>query len=93
MKESKQRSISRNKEEEARAKEMLEVPLEWNEVPDLMMEEEDILSKATGSTKIEKRCNLQRAEKTSEGRQLLARETGTFAHSISENTKSRGILF
>ena len=32
-----------NKEEEARAEEMLEVPPEWNEVPDLMMEEEDVL--------------------------------------------------
>ena len=29
---------------------MLEVPLEWNEVPDLMMEEEDVLPEATGST-------------------------------------------
>ena len=31
-----------NKEEEARAEEMLEVPPEWNKVLDLMMEEEDI---------------------------------------------------
>ena len=30
---------------------MLEVPSEWNEVLDLMMEEEDILPEATGSTK------------------------------------------
>ena len=40
-----------NKEVEARAEEMLEVPPEWNKVPDLMMEEEDVLSEATGSTK------------------------------------------
>ena len=40
-----------NKEEEAKGEEMLEVPPEWNEVPDLMMEEEDVLPKATGSTK------------------------------------------
>ena len=40
-----------NKEEEARVEEMLEVPPEWNGVPDLMMEEEDVLPKATGSTK------------------------------------------
>ena len=40
-----------NKEVEARAEEMLEVPPEWNEVPDLMMEEEDVLPKAMGSTK------------------------------------------
>ena len=43
------------REEEARAEEMLEVPPEWNEVPDLMMEEEDVLPEATGSTK--RRCN------------------------------------
>ena len=30
---------------------MLEVSPEWNEVPDLMMEEEDILPEAIGSTK------------------------------------------
>ena len=35
-----------NKEVEARAVEMLEVPPEWNKVPDLMMEEEDVLPKA-----------------------------------------------
>ena len=40
-----------NKEEEARAEEMLEVPAEWNGVPDLMMEEEDVLPEAIGSTK------------------------------------------
>ena len=44
MKEYKQRSIK-----EARAEEMLEVPLEWNEVPDLMMEEEDVLPETTES--------------------------------------------
>ena len=32
-----------NKEREARAEEMLEIPLEWNEVPDLIMEDGDIL--------------------------------------------------
>ena len=40
-----------NKEEEARAEEMLEVPPEWNEVPDLMIEDEDVLHQAAGSTK------------------------------------------
>ena len=39
-----------NKEEQARPEEMLEVPPEKNEVPDLMMEEEDVLPEATGST-------------------------------------------
>ena len=32
-----------NKESEARGKEMLEIPLEWNVVPDLTMEDGDIL--------------------------------------------------
>ena len=40
-----------NKEVEARAEEMLEVPPEWNKAPDLMMEEKDVLPKATGSNK------------------------------------------
>ena len=35
-----------NKEIEARGEEMLEIPPEWNEVPDLMMEEGDILPEA-----------------------------------------------
>ena len=30
---------------------MLEVPPEWNEVPDLMMEDKDVLPEAEGSTK------------------------------------------
>ena len=32
-----------NKEVEARVEEMLEVPPEWNKVPDLMMEENEVL--------------------------------------------------
>ena len=36
-----------NKETAARAKEMLEIPPEWNKVPDLMMEEGDILPEDT----------------------------------------------
>ena len=47
----KQRYIKGTNEVEARAEEMLEVPLEWNEVPDLMMEEEDVLPEAKGSNK------------------------------------------
>ena len=40
-----------DKEGEATAEEMLEVPPEWNEVPDLMMEDKDVLPEAEGSTK------------------------------------------
>ena len=40
-----------DKEEEARAEEMLEVPPEWNEVPDLMMEDKNVLPEAAGSSK------------------------------------------
>ena len=29
---------------------MLEVPAEWNEVPDMMMEDKDVLPEAEGST-------------------------------------------
>ena len=36
---------------EAIAKEMLEVPPEWNEVPDMMLEDKDVLPKAEGYTK------------------------------------------
>ena len=49
-----------NKEEEARLEEMLEVPSEWKEVLDLMMEEKAVLPKPTGSTK-------QRIDKISRG--------------------------
>ena len=48
-----------DKEAEAKAKEMLEVPQEWNEVPDLMMEEEEVLPEAAGST-IRKRDEVAR---------------------------------
>ena len=41
---------------------MLEVPPEWNEVPDLMMEDENILLEAAGSTK-RKRNEVARGRK------------------------------
>ena len=47
--------------------EMLEVPPEWNEVPALMMEEEDVLPKATGSTK-------RRRDEISRGLRKLKKE-------------------
>ena len=56
-----------NKEVEARAEEMLEVPPEWNEVPDFMMEEEDVLPEATGSTK-------RRRDEISRGRREQRKE-------------------
>ena len=40
-----------DKEAEARAEEMLEVPPEWNEVPMMMLEDKDVLPKADGSAK------------------------------------------
>ena len=52
---------------EARGEEMLEVPPKWNKVPDLMMEEEDVLCKATGSTK-------QRRDEISRGRRKRQKE-------------------
>ena len=69
----------------------MEIPQEWKEVPDLMMEEGDILP---GDTRPDKRKRDEtRAEKTKEGLQYLDRETRTFSHSISEDTKFLGILF
>ena len=35
----------------ARAEEMLKIPPEWNTVPDMMMEDKDVLPEAEGSTK------------------------------------------
>ena len=40
-----------DKEAEVMAEEMLEIPPEWNEVSDLMMEDGGVLPKAKGSTK------------------------------------------
>ena len=34
----------------ARAEEMLKIPPEWNTVPDMMMEDKDVLPEAEGST-------------------------------------------
>ena len=42
--------------------EMLEVPPDWNEVSDLMMEEEDFLPEAAGSTK-RKRDEVTRGQR------------------------------
>ena len=40
-----------DKEAETTAEEMLEVPSEWNEVPDLMMEDKDFLPATEGAAK------------------------------------------
>ena len=50
-----------NKEIEARAEETLEIPLEWKEVPDLMMEEGDILPEDMTPDKLKR-------DETKEGR-------------------------
>ena len=56
-----------NKEVEARGEEMLEVPPEWNEVPNLMMEEEDVLPVALGS-------NTRKRDEISQGRRKPRKE-------------------
>ena len=56
-----------NKKIEARAKEMLEIPPEWNKVPDLMMEEGDILPE-------DARPDKQMRDKISRGRRKRRRE-------------------
>ena len=50
-----------DKEREARVEEMLEIPLEWNEVPDLIMEDGDILPE-------DMRPDKQRRDEISRGR-------------------------
>ena len=47
--------------------EMLEVSPEWNEVPDLMMEDEDVLPEAEGSTK-------QKSDEVTQGRRKRQKE-------------------
>ena len=56
-----------NKEIEARAEEMLEIPLEWNEVPDLMMEEGGILPE-------DKKPDKRKREEISQGRRKQRKE-------------------
>ena len=56
-----------NKEVEVRAEEMLKVPPEWIKVPDLMMEEEDVLPEAAGS-------NKRRRDEISQGQRKRRKE-------------------
>ena len=56
-----------NKEIEARAEEMLEIPPEWNEVPDLMMEEGEILPEDT-------RPEKRKRDEISQGRRKQRKE-------------------
>ena len=81
-----------NKKEEARAEEILEVPPEWNEVPDLMMEEEDVLPKATRSTK-RRRDEISRGQRKRQKEEYIRPEKRGHTIHTMENTKSRGILF
>ena len=77
-----------NKEREAWAKEMLEIPLEWNAVPDLIMEDEDILPENM-------RQDKQGRDEISRGRRKRRKEDNIQAekreHSpirVSKDTKS-----
>ena len=56
-----------DKEVEARAEEMLEVPPEWSEVPDLKMEYKEVLLEAQGSTK-------QKRDEVAQGRRKQHKE-------------------
>ena len=91
MKESKQGSIKGTRRRKPGAGEMLEVPPEWSEVPDWMMEEEDVLPEATGSAK-QRRDEFSEGGENGERKMTSGLRNVTFAQSISENTKSRGIL-
>ena len=56
-----------DKEVEARAEEMLEVPPEWKEVPDLMMEDKDVRPATEAAVK-QKLDEVAKAEETAERR-------------------------
>ena len=77
-----------DKEAETTAKEMLEVPPEWNEIPDLMMEGEDVwpANEAVVKPKIDEVAWGQRKRRKED---ICPEST----HSVTENTESRGILF
>ena len=78
-----------DKETEARAEEMLEIPPEWNKVPDSTMEEGEILPEDT-------RPDNWKRDEISQGRRKRRKEDNIwvekFSSSISEDTKSGGFL-
>ena len=60
-----------DKEAEATVEEMLEVPPEYNEVPDLMMEDQDVRPATEGAAKWKMDEGSPGAEKTAERRCFL----------------------
>ena len=71
-----------NKEIEARAEEMLEIPREWNRVPDLMMEEEDILPEDTRPDKW-KRDEISRGRRKQRSEDNILTEKGEHSSTVS----------
>ena len=73
-----------NKERAAQAEEMLEIPPEWNEVPDLIMEDGDILPENM-------RPDKRRRDEISSGQRkqtISGQKTRAFSYCVSEDTKS-----
>ena len=58
--------------------EMLEIPLEWNEVPDLIMEDGDILPE-------EMRPDKQRRDEISRGQRKLRKEDNIRAEKLEHS--------
>ena len=69
--------------------EMLEVPPECNEVPDLMMEEEDVLPEATGSTKGKRNEISRGGRKQRKEDNIWPEKQGNLATEISLGRRKR----
>ena len=82
-----------NKEMEARAEEMLEIPPEWNEFMDLMMAEGEILPEDTRPDKQKRDEISQGWRKQRRDDNIWAEKRETFSGNISESTKPGGFLF
>ena len=72
--------------------EMLEVPPEWNEVLDLMMEEEDVLPKATGSTK-RRRNEISRMRRKGWKEDDIRPEKWRHSHTVSRRIQNPEVFY
>ena len=74
-----------DKEAEIAVEELLEVPQEWNEVPDLMTEDKDV--QPNTETAVKRKIDEVAWHGENGGKTMIS------THSVMENTESRGILF
>ena len=71
---------------------MLEVPLEWNEVPDLMMEDKDVWPATEAAVK-RKMDEVARGGENGGKKMISARRNVNTCPQVMENMESRGVLF